>query len=98
MDIRCIRCGEPWEMDTLHEVAAEQLYEAGMTAYTDREYMDKYQVVKKDFLKRGCVALGGDPCEKTANPLIGAIYDILGDDLDGAAAEFEDAEWMGYLE
>lgn len=77
MDIKCKKCGEPWDIDTLHDVAED-----------DRR---TFNDVRQDFQSRGCEALGGKCNSEThAHPAIGALYDILGDDIDGAAAMFED--------
>lgn len=77
MDIKCKKCGEPWDIDTLHDVAEDD----------GRTFND----VRLDFQNRGCEALGGQCNSEThAHPAIGVLYDILGDDIDGAAAMFED--------
>lgn len=86
-DIFCTKCGEPWDIDTIHDVADEQ----GST----------FDRVRKDFNRRGCVALGGAACE-TVNTnrtaAARAFTDLLGDDIDGIAAELADAEYFGLLE
>ena len=78
MDLRCIKCGEPWEMDYLHEVAKEQ----GST----------FARVADRFAVKGCEALGGthNDFDYENGPAVAAIYDLLGDDIDGAAALIED--------
>ena len=89
MDILCPKCAEPWDMDTLHEVAEEE----GTT----------YEAVSARFRTEGCKALGtshnvisadNDPEEADRRQLgamvADAMYDALGDDLDGAAAMLED--------
>lgn len=62
-----------------------------------------YQKVKHEFQRIGCVALGAKCSEPstevdrtfglTRQDAASALYDILGDDMDGAAAMLED---MGY--
>ena len=120
MDIRCPRCGEPWDMDCLHE---EVLYrnpskpwyvetkpEGDVYAWLDKQtnlwysqavYSTYFEPVSKEFRRNGCVALTSyntTVCDKfEGSGLVSAIYDILGDDLDGIAAELEDAENMGLL-
>lgn len=91
MDIYCPvkGCGEPLENDYLHEYAAE----IGST----------YAIVSADFRRRGCVAVnlthseGNDEVDNhyglTASDAASALYDILGDDMDGMAAMMED---MGF--
>lgn len=84
MDILCPKCGEPWDHDTLHEVAEDS---------------DKpYDTVAADFRARGCEALGTKHSAGEAHPVISAVYDMLGDDMDGAASMLEDAELFGYLD
>lgn len=84
MDIYCPvrKCGEPIDMDYLHDVAEEQ----------DRTYSE----VRSDFQTRGCEALGmthsehDDDATMLRAEVMSAMYDLLGDDLDGAAAMMED--------
>jgi hypothetical protein len=88
VDIECRKCGEPWDIDSLHEAADEQGIE--------------YREVARAFRARGCVALGwGGECEPDPaderpdlsairRAQVGALYDMLGDDMDGAAAMLED--------
>ena len=84
MDIRCPRCLEPWDHDELHERAAE--------------LESTHDEVSADFRRRGCVALGGSPCERDGRSDVAAIiYELAGDDMDGAASDFEDAEFLGLL-
>ena len=88
MDILCSRCGEPWDNDTFHDVAEEQ----GIT----------YREAVRRFQAEGCGATGWcDPCEpvnSNRTAVAGMLYDLLGDDVDGAAAMLADAEWMGVLD
>jgi len=91
MDIYCpIRgCGEPLDNDYIHEYAKE----IGST----------YEKVSADFRNRGCVAVGlihsegNDEVDSryglSASDAASALYDILGDDMDGMAAMMED---MGF--
>lgn len=89
MDIYCPRCGEPTDHDELHAHA---------------EAMDRtYEKVAADWRVFGCGALGvscNTPSERV-DPVFGltpqaaadALYDIMGEDMDGAAAMMED---MGF--
>ncbi len=90
MDIRCPCCGEPWDMDCLHE-------EVEHRGAQDEEYEEVYNQVKSDFFKKGCKALTvygpAQWCNGAPEDDIAFIYDLMGDDLDGAAAFLED---MGY--
>lgn len=94
MDIICPNCGEMWDHDTLHEEAEE----------SGRLYV----AVMRDFQQRGCNALEafiGGPvldCKPSANTaaraqVASAMYDLLGDDMDGAAAMLEDFERDGLI-
>lgn len=85
MDIICPIDGEPWDFDSLHEEAAE----SGRT----------YTEVMRDFQQRGCVALetafGPMRCERDESSayramVAEAMYDLCGDDMDGAASMMED--------
>jgi hypothetical protein len=85
MDIYCPICGEPWDLDSLREEAEFRKTSVGR--------------VYRDFRSRGCFAMWGARCaDTTASPLIKTVYDLLGDDLDGAAVELEDLMLSGQLE
>jgi hypothetical protein len=84
-DLLCPLCGEPWEIDTLHDAAEDQGHTFGE--------------VLAGFRRRGCVALSGfsfglvacNPNgDRRAAGLASALFDILGDDVDGMAADLED--------
>lgn len=93
MDIRCPKCGEPWDMDTLHEEAEHRQGNDVSSAVIS--YETAYSAISADFRRRGCAAITcyGAKCSKqTADPVISALYDLLGDDLDGAASMLEDYE------
>lgn len=87
MDIYCTRCGEPWELDTFHDVADEQ----GTT----------WAAAVADFRSRGCVATGWTgECERVETlrgAATAALVDLLGDDVDGVAALLEDFDAFGLL-
>jgi len=82
MDIRCPNCGEPWDMDSLHDTAYETFDEA-----------------RKAFYKKGCIVFDTKCPEQANRPMAAmaaeALYDLLGDDIDGAAAMLEDFEYAG---
>jgi len=87
MDIYCVRCGEPTDMDYLHDVAAEQ--------------ETTFAKVLAAFQTKGCEALGEPQCERRPSlrsEAMSAMFDILGDDVDGAASMMEDLEYMGLLD
>jgi len=86
MDLYCIKCSEPWDNDEIH--------------YYADEIDSTYDKVGADFRRRGCVALGGSTCTPQRNSRTAAaeaMYDMLGDDMDGAAAMFEDMEYSGMI-
>lgn len=80
MDLYCVRCGEPWNIDTFHEVAGEK----GVS----------FPQVIADFRQNGCVATGWTPLCAPSRPLVAeasaAMFDLLGDDVDGIASMMED--------
>jgi hypothetical protein len=84
MDIRCPICGEPWDMDELHD------NDEGLS-YTEAAAV---------FRTEGCGAVFGGTCKPTnraTSDTLAAIYDLMGDDMDGCASMIEDAEMMGLL-
>lgn len=75
MDLICVNCGEPWEMDyVLHEEPS-------------------------DFTRKGSAIVHCPSCPREGEEInvhrkerammAGAIADILGDDVDGAASEMD---------
>ncbi len=82
MDVRCPVCAEPWDTDELH--------------YLDIPFKQAY----RKFQIEGCAVFGNrhnipqDEEERRRindqTAIIRGMYDILGDDVDGAAAEMED--------
>lgn len=88
MDIYC-KCREPWDMHELHEAVAA-------------DYYPTFTAARKAFARYGCPAMDGKAtaCPRgTGNDtdLISEVYDLMGDDIDGAAAMLEDARMMGLL-
>lgn len=72
MDVYCRICGEPWDMDTLHDEIAERIaagafqqlpdhndYRQGTEQYAKyRAAYDKcYDIVRNDFYSSGCSAM-----------------------------------------
>jgi hypothetical protein len=80
MDILCPVCAEPVDNDELHSYA--------------KEIESTYRAVAADYRKRGCEAIGmkhnttNSPSSVAENARV--VYDILGDDMDGAMAELAD--------
>lgn len=95
MDLYCPRCGEPWDLDTLHEETAARIQNVRVAL----PYETAFAEVRRDFQQRGCAALGEPRCldrDGTAT-VAAAVYELLGDDLDGAAAMLDDAHRLGML-
>ena len=85
MDIRCPKCAESWDVDSIHDEA---------------DYRgETFDAVRREFFANGCVALGGSPCQQTgAGFLAGELADIRGDDIDGLASILKDADLMGMFD
>jgi len=82
MDIRCPKCGEPWDHDELHEM------------YDSEGRHVPYAEASKRFRSLGCAAFDGASCNaptdtETATKAA-AVYSALSDDMDGAAAILDD--------
>lgn len=79
MDLRCPRCTEPTDNDELHELVAAGDF-------------PNYTAALHAFQTQGCeVVYGGGQCERSeSGAYVEALYDLLGDDADGAAAMMED--------
>lgn len=109
MDLYCQRCGEPWDFwsakaekdggDMSEEEA--QRFKAGIdcpACHGKEECTLKLQC--KDCEDSAENSAGIFTCMKMRfkrpfrATLASALTDILGDDIDGIAAEMEDAEWM----
>ena len=76
MDIYCKRCGEPWDLYGVQH---------GDMTTTERD---------RFWAGEGCPSCYGKPVERQPfrSHLMAAMQDLLGDDIDGLAAEMEDAE------
>ena len=87
MDLYCTVCGEPWDVDTLHDIDG--------ASYSDK---------RRRFQVEGCAALGTahallEDGERPFRALASeALFDVLGDDVDGVASELADAEYFGLLD
>lgn len=86
MDLYCVKCGEPWELLYITDEAEYLGYENPRAAH-------------RAFAEKGCAAIGGKCNERGSSHEVrgldvrdaqSALYDILGDDVDGAAAMMED--------
>ncbi len=80
MDIRCPKCGEPWDHDELHS-----MYQGSLRL--------TYSEACREFRKHGCAAFGAkcsQPPDVEKAAVAGVVYDALGDDMDGAASLMDD--------
>ena len=78
MDVYCERCGEPWEL-------------LGITDDFTPDERNHF------WAKEGCPCCYGKPAPEKKPfrcELQDALRSVLGDDLDGLAAEMEDAEMV----
>lgn len=87
MDIRCPHCAEPWDLDSLHDAVDEGLHE-------------DFAAARKAFTVHGCKAFDtshGELIDAGRRNLISEVYALSGDDIDGAASDLEDAEFLGLI-
>lgn len=108
MDIRCPVCGEPWDMDCIHEEVEYRYpdkpwYNAD-GKYNQQIYDTYYKPTLREFGQKGCEALtafGGTHNELSKDDnsakLSSMLFDVLGDDIDGIASELDDAEYLGLI-
>lgn len=106
MDLYCPKCREPWDNDCLHDEAKARGHDCdGLNpASPCADGCVAYRKVAAEFRRQGCAALStaypNTSCEARGgrrDALADAVYDLMGDDMDGAAAAFEDAEYLGLL-
>lgn len=85
MDIRCPICGEPWDMDELHDLIPDEC--------------EDYHKAVSLFQAKGCEAFGCSHgvVDKGAASLSSMLFDVFGDDVDGIASELDDAEFLGLI-
>lgn len=91
MDIYCPRCGEPWDIDSLHDLVEARAFPT-------------FDAARKVFASKGCgVAFeswGQSPCVAANNDrtaLIQAVFELGGGDIDGIASDLSDAEYLGLI-
>lgn len=97
MDIKCRICGEPWDMECIHDQISEEYPDEPWRLYGEYNqelYDGYYSDMRKRFIKEGCKAFGANCNPSTkANPEWQVAYELMGDDLDGVASIMED---MGF--
>lgn len=111
MDIYCSICAEPWDMDSLHDEIDARQRGGLMPNHSDqKEYDPLYSQMRNEFASKGCRAFtcyypdSGGWCKPANDPkaqfraeLSAAMYELMGDDLDGVASMMEDYESMGMI-
>lgn len=121
MDVYCTKCGEPWDMESIHDevemrfidkprpwmIPNNDLPDGVYELKHDQTIYEKcLNEVKNDFVRRGCVALGGDVewCNShsrkpNSRAEISALaFELMGNDIDGVASEMDDAEYFGLFD
>lgn len=86
MDVYCPKCGEPFDPYEFHDAAKT----AGTT----------YAAIAAAFRRNGCAAvdMACTPRPDSHRAALAAeVLELMGDDIDGAAAILEDAERLGIL-
>lgn len=86
-DIYCPKCGEPVELDYLHDVA--------------EDHATTFAKVRDQFFTDGCPAIDStcNPrTHKTRAAVSAMLADLYGDDVDGIAADMDDLAAMGWLD
>ena len=108
MDVYCARCGEPWELDyVLHELPKETDL-AGKHNTNGRPDNALRAELGAEGWKFGqslahvthcpaCKYHRDEDIDNTRAEAYSALADVLGDDLDGFAAEMEDLESWGFF-
>lgn len=90
-DVRCPICGEPWDIDCIHEE---------VEARVEDKRRATFDSVYAEFRKDGCKTIGSR-CSGTLDNgrrvLISELLDFAGDDVDGACSDLADAEFLGLL-
>ena len=87
MDIYCPKCAEPIELDYLHDIADDD-------GSTFTEVLHAFQSDGCEAVHAKCNPRATDRDRARASGAA-LMYELLGDDIDGAAAMLEDFEHMG---
>jgi hypothetical protein len=100
MDIRCTKCGEPWDVEILHDLVAEKHDRDEWVTngrYDQAKYDPFYAEARQAFRSKGCEALGARHAVRADHRralLSDALHELLGDDVDGIAALTEDFDLL----
>lgn len=98
MDIYCLTCGEPWDIDSIHYIIAENNPDKPWVKdnkYNDKMYeTDFWKPAYREFQNKGCEFFGishnKQPVDEVRNNIRAELSLMLGDDVDGLAAMYED--------
>ena len=90
MDLYCKHCGEPWELDSLHEIIVAA------------KIAPDFSAARKRFYKYGCGAFDAvakicqhPPVTNTTKiAAYSALQDLLGDDVDGLCSMEDDLNFF----
>lgn len=83
MDVRCRKCAEPIEIDEFWAIAEDE--------------HTTFNAIRDRFASKGCAGIGYTCNENVDGELAavsGALFDLLGDDIDGIGAMLEDWEYI----
>lgn len=98
MDIRCVKCGEPWDLDSLHDQVDPKARNGQKDGFGGKLY-SSFSAARKAFYRDGCELFGAShgPIDPEKGAVVAALQDLAGDDIDGLASDIEDAEALGLL-
>jgi len=104
MDVYCKRCGEPWDVygvehgDLDDEERRRFWAGEGCPSCYGKEPCDREEPCEECSEWDGVFCLASKSKALTRKParaeLTAALHEIMGDDIDGLAAELEDAEFL----
>ena len=112
-DINCTTCGEPWDLDELHQEIEHRITNGVFApALSESAYAKYYRTLQREFASKGCQAFTSygprllcepqsplsDSGKLTKSAAMIAMLEVCGDDFDGIAAMMEDAELFGWVE
>jgi hypothetical protein len=99
MEIYCPKCGEPWDIDSLHDV--EDPDYAKVDEFRGTQHFLTFTEAYHLFRSKGCGEVFGTRCEppvdeesKFRSHLSAELMSLYGDDVDGVAADLEDFEYL----
>ena len=81
-DLMCANCGEPWDFDYVIHDEPEEFVRKGSLISRCPNCRDKGKILTKDL----------DPIRQMKTMAAVALADVMGDDLDGFAAEMAGLE------